>query len=391
MNSQKTILFIEAGTSGKGGSFVSLLQMLKLLSKKQYRLVVLLWNYSPFMDQYRTLGAEVFQINNALYTVNKNKYKLFYNKLTALLLRLFPVALPWLELFLQLNAYKQMKKIVQRFKVDFIHLNNQPLRNFIGFWLAKHLNIPVVCHLRTLHGYGLTQAHINFLKQLNVTMIAVSNAAAEYWEKKGIPGSWIKVIYNPYDGKLVKQWLTSKPFQKKIIYIGRIEKTKGVDYLLEAFKNAQSTLSDLSLTIIGDGAYYQTMKEKAHVLGITNKISFLGYINDAKQLLPQYDVLVMPSAIEGFGRVLVEAMAVGIPVISTHTSGINEIITDHFNGLLTPYGDVSALTRAIIELVQNRSLRREMQENAYYTVCKKFQEDEFYKKLLSSYNALAVI
>src|SRR3990167_7178259 len=205
-------------------------------------------------------------------------------------------------------------------------------------------------------------------------MIAVSQAAADYWTNLGIPKSWIDIIYNPYDGKFIKQFLDKKHCRKKLVYIGRIEKSKGVDYLLEAFQVAQKSISDLSLTVIGDGSYYQEMKNKAYALGMSNHVSFMGYLYDAKRLLNQYDVLVMPSSIEGFGRVLIEAMAAGVAVISTQISAINEIIENRLNGLLIPYGNVPSLTQAMIEIVRNHDLRETMQKNAYQTVQNKFHE-----------------
>ena len=391
-NSSRGFLFIEAGSSGKGGSFVSLLQILRLLAGDGYRLFVILWNDSPFIEHYQSLGAQVKVLSHPFYTNHRRISQWVSHKIIALSRRICSEWLPWIELVLQWRCYKAVVHFSRRNNICLLHLNNQPIRNFLGFWVAKKLGLPVVCHARTLHGYGWGKAYESFIRKINFRFIAVSQAVASYWEKQGIPSDRIHVMHNPYDGELDSEILAhaEQPSTraKKIVFLGRVEKAKGVDHLIVAFKKVIGIVPELSLTIIGDGDAYDDMVRFSASLDLAEKIQFLGYRYNAKNQLREYDILVLPSAQEGFGRVLIEAMAIGVAVIATRVGGMSEIITDHWNGLLVPYGDIQALSDALVELIAQPVLIKRIRQNGYQTVKDRFCEQMFYEKLLLQYQTL---
>lgn len=382
------ILFMEAGESGQGGSFVSLLQILTMLSKQEHKLTVILWNSSPFIVQYKVLGARVFRIDNPIYTVLNNKFKFIYDKLMGFSLRIFPPMTVWIELILQRSCYRQVIKIAKENNVDLIHLNNQPRRNFIGFLVAKRLKLPVISHVRTLHSYAFTHAEVKFIKKMNCKMLAVSNAVKQCWEKAGVPAQWIKVLHNPYDGRVKRDPIKIQNFLKKIVYIGRLERSKGLDFLIESFAMATKTMPNLSLTIIGAGNEYGRLLRLRKHYNLDENLNFLDYIKDAKKRLSEFDILVLPSRAEGFGRVIIEAMAHGVCVIATKVGGIIDIIKNEVNGLLVEYGDKEALSNALLAVISNDSLRQQMIEKAYKTVETRFNQDTFYSKLIADYQSL---
>ena len=385
---QPAILFIESGASGKGGSFVSLLQIIALLSKKNYQLYVVLWNDSPFIKEYEALGAQVFRIHNPVYTINKNRLKFLYDKLKAVSLRYFPSFLVWLELLLQYSSYKAVLRLARNKNILLIHLNNQPVRNFLGFWIGKRLRLPIIVHLRTLHCYGFTLHHKRFIEKLNCKMIAVSNSAAACWIDAGIPSSWITGLMNPYDGKLIKNSEEKVHSPKKLVFLGRLELGKGVDFLIQSFAKIVKIRPELSLTLIGDGSCLDELYQLSSHLGVSHAVHFSGYQKNAKQYLSEYDMLILPSQGEGFGRVIIEAMAQGLCVIATSVGGIQDIVENEVNGLLVKYGDQEALMSAILLIIENKVLRVKMIKNGYQTIEKKFQENAFCENLISQYNQL---
>jgi glycosyltransferase involved in cell wall biosynthesis len=111
---------------------------------------------------------------------------------------------------------------------------------------------------------------------------------------------------------------------------------------------------------VGKGDLKAFLKHRARQLGLQPNVAFLGWRDDVQQILPLLDVLVLPSLNEGMGRVLVEAMIAGRPVVASRTGGIPDLIRDGVDGLLVPPGDASALADAILALIQNPQRAREM-------------------------------
>lgn len=389
MSSKSTysILYMDAGSSGQGGSFVSLGQMLDLLAASGHQLHVILWNASPFEERYRASGAKVVRIYNPIYTTNKNKLLKIYNALTALLYRRIPSILVGVELFLQYVCYRRVLRYAKENSIDLIHLNNQPIRNFIGFWLAKKLKIPVLSHLRTLHGYGLTSAHIKFMKKLCCHMIAVSNASFSYWHQQGIPKEWISVLQNPYDGMLLERNFSKKQYYS-LVCISRLENGKGLFFLIKGFYELLKKDSQFTLTLIGDGTLKEELQALVNELGIQQQVKFLGYVQNAKELLPQFDALLFLSEQEGFGRVALEGMAAGIPVIASNVDGINEIVQNQYNGLLIEPNNTDHLVTAVLMLNEQAELAETLIKNGYQTVKTAYAADHFQRQLTTVYDDL---
>ena len=157
---------------------------------------------------------------------------------------------------------------------------------------------------------------------------------------------------------------------KVIITVGRLEPQKNHALLLNAFKKvAEST--DARLVILGQGRLEQKLKDKAQELGILEKVFFIGFQHNPYAWLSKADVFVLSSDYEGFGNVIIEAMACGVPVISTNCpSGPSEIITSGVNGLLVRPGDAMELSSAIIRLLLHPEEAKRFAQNALESVKK---------------------
>ena len=141
-----------------------------------------------------------------------------------------------------------------------------------------------------------------------------------------------------------------------IIAVGRLSHIKGYPYLLKAFARVSAGFP-CRLVIAGDGKKRADLEALARKLGIENRVTFLGHQPNPFKYLARADIFVLSSLSEGFALVIVEAMACGIPVISTRCpSGPEEIITDGVNGLLVPVADEAALAEAILRLLQDKNL-----------------------------------
>ena len=182
-------------------------------------------------------------------------------------------------------------------------------------------------------------------------------------EKFGIRDSKITVIYNPVEVKTIQQ-LACEPLQlddhsqgKTVLAVGRLVESKDYVTLLRAFALVTQHVR-ARLVVLGEGQLEQQLKQLCSKLGIEDRVWFLGFKHNPYKYMRNADLFVLTSQSEGFGHVIVEAMAVGTPVIATDCkSGPGEIIEDNKYGLLVPVGDHRALAERIISVLENEDLR----------------------------------
>lgn len=150
----------------------------------------------------------------------------------------------------------------------------------------------------------------------------------------------------------------------RLVSVGRLHPAKGMDVLLHALAKMNCQDHNWECCILGDGPEKSRLTLLAKEIGLNEHVSFVGYKLNPYAWLRTADIFVSPSRWETFGIVIVEAMALGLPVIATTTDGARDIISDGVDGLLVPIGDTSALANAIVDLIHNPSLRRRLGEKA---------------------------
>ncbi|HHE37702.1 MAG TPA: glycosyltransferase family 1 protein, partial [Candidatus Cloacimonetes bacterium] len=166
-----------------------------------------------------------------------------------------------------------------------------------------------------------------------------------------------------------------------------LSKIKCINLLIKAFANISIKNPDWKLVITGEGPKQKNLEKLASELNLKN-IIFTGFTADPILTASIYDIAVLTSEIEGFPNSIVEYFAAGKPVIATDVGGINEIISDNFNGFLIPFGDIDLLSKKLEILMNNEKLRRKFSANALLTLNKKFTEDIMIKKLEKLYERL---
>jgi len=197
----------------------------------------------------------------------------------------------------------------------------------------------------------------------------------------------IKVIYNSVDICAIQKQMRESvhlPFTHPgvpvITGFGRMVKRKGFDHLIRAFSLVRKQ-TQCKLMLIGQGEEKVNLEKLAKSLRIKEDVIFLGYQDNPYKFLSNSDVFVLSSLWEGFGNVIIEAMACGVPVISTRCpSGPDEIITDGINGLLIPVGDANAIAETILKLLKDEPLRKRLAEAG-----RKPAEDFKVEKMVAEY------
>ena len=171
--------------------------------------------------------------------------------------------------------------------------------------------------------------------------------------------------------------------------VGWLTPVKGHRYLIEAFAKLKPSFPRLHLFIVGSGGLRADYQALVARLGITDAVTLAGDRTDIDACLASMSVFVLPSLNEGMGRALVEAMAAGRPVIATRVGGVPALIQHCRNGMLVPPGDVTALTRALSQILSRPDWAKELGEEASISIDKRFDADEMVRMIEAVYDEVS--
>ena len=267
---------------------------------------------------------------------------------------------PWLPF--------QVKNTIRNEKFDILHIH-EPLLPLLPLSALLSSNCVNIGTFHAYHGnprfYQFTKRYLsNCLPKLH-GRIAVSEPALQFVSSH-LPGEY-RIIPNGVDTSRFSHGNHRRPEfddgKMNILFVGRLEKRKGVEYLIKAYSHIKEKLPQTRLIIVGSGTQW---RHRLHTL-IKNMelkdIIFTGYIDDMD--LPSYyhsaDVFCSPAIFgESFGIVLLEAMACHIPVVASDIDGYADVISDGNEGFLTEARNEDDLTRALLSILENPSLRLKM-------------------------------
>jgi glycosyltransferase involved in cell wall biosynthesis len=169
--------------------------------------------------------------------------------------------------------------------------------------------------------------------------------------------------------------------------VGRLRKEKGHLILLNAMAEVIKELPDTKLLVVGDGPDRNQLKTKAKILGIADRILWLGAKEPAEtlQLYSIMNVVAVPSLFEGFGLTAAEAMAAGRPVVASDVDGLSEVVENGQTGYLVPYRDSGAMAKRLVELLSNPSKAQAMGEAGLQRVIQHFSLERFAEATLTAY------
>lgn len=219
---------------------------------------------------------------------------------------------------------------------------------------------------------GITKRFIKWCYPKADNIVAVSEGIKQdLIQNFHFPESKIKIIYNPIDIEEIELLSGEKVehawFQNQIpviVSVGRLNKQKGYPYLLRAFSIVRGYLP-CRLAIIGEGEDKTHLVNMAKEMGIEREIEFLGFQKNPFKYMKKSSLFVLSSLYEGFPNVILEAMILGLPFVSTDCpSGPSEIIDNKKNGLLVPVKDEKALVQAILDVLRNDEFRENLGREA---------------------------
>lgn len=295
------------------------------------------------------------------------------------------------------NGFTKLFNYLRITKYDIIHSHSSNLLFNCILWF---ISSPKVF---TEHGGGLMGGEWKYYLIYKLfyrnyaQFIAISKAsAAEMKAANPKIRSKTRIVYNGLDIEVTKAVnkdyepeLPQEIIQAKcrVGIIGRLVPQKGISLFLAVAAVLAESETDMVFVIVGDGPLQNELEKKSEELGIKDKVFFLGFRKDAKQILKLFDVFLFTSEWEPFGLVIIEAMALGVPVVALNNKGaVNEIITNGIDGLVIDKAEPTLLAQLVVRLLSNEGLRKEIAENAYTKVVEHFTIQQNAQQLVKVYN-----
>lgn len=188
----------------------------------------------------------------------------------------------------------------------------------------------------------------------------------------------VQIIPNAINPDFIKEPYRNER-KKTIVTAGRLTEQKNQKLLIQAFAKISPIFHDYKLLILGDGPLKEQLKSIAEELGVEEKVLLPGYTTNIGDTIKDASLFVLSSDFEGMPNALMEAMALGLPCVSTDCKGggARFLIDDEKNGLLTPVGDVDALAKAIERMLSDIELAVQCGKNAHL-LCEQLAPEKIY-------------
>ncbi len=305
------------------------------------------------------------------------------------------------------NIYNKLLPLIDDFNPDIIHAHWATPSGFVGLFLKKIINVPIVCNLMgsDINAYPNYDMYSKFLtrKVINESdrIISVSKSLKHKAEILGKPKYPIDVVYMGIDIKdvyydirhreTIRKKYNISAQEKIVMFVGNIATSKGIWELLKVFIKINKDDKNVKLFLVGSGKALNSAKNYCTTNKINHRVEFIGRVlhKEISKWLSACDIFVLPSHSEGLPNAVVEAMACRRPVIATRVGGIPEIIVNNKNGMLIPPKDVQELYNKIMLLCENNKRAEKIGNAGYSTIIEKLSWDksaehiiDIYKKIL---------
>lgn len=357
------------------GAEVQVATLLRSLSaKNEFRMSAIFLNEGRLGEEARKCGVEVTVIpehSNGFFEILSKAAQFFHGKSVQIL---------------HSHRYKE---------------------SLLSAFLAHRCRIPHV--IRTQHGLleprpgykGLKQALIHAVDRcaLNWTADRVIGVSSDVTNRlrKHVRAGKVVTIFNGVDRDVVRSSLNVAEAKRRlgipvdcmaIGTAGRLERVKRLDIFLGAAKLIATQHSKTRFVIAGDGSERLRLQAFAHKLGIAHLVHFLGHRNDVFDVLRAFDILVICSDHEGLPMVLLEALLLGVAVVSRRVGGISEVIEDNRTGVLVASDSPSALAEACLGVLADEAHRRELGIAGRARTLEKFSAEQTGLQIAQLYRSL---
>lgn len=360
---------------GSGGAQEALLSLLKYFDRRRFQVeVATLHGQGHYWESCRQLGVP-------LHSLSPHKY--------------LPLYLP------------RLCRLLQTGKFDLIHCH-LAASSLIAPPLAALLGVPFIFNYDHNDMYRAQQKLRLLLDRLanGLTdhIVAVSASTRDFLiRQEGVPAEKITLIYNGVDLERFQPAPDAAPraawrrawglpeYAPVVAGVGRLRPQKNFPLFLRAAREVLREIPQANFVIAGEGPDRGDLENLARDLGIAPQVHFLGYVSEMAALYAAVDVLLMTSLAEGTPLTVLEAMAMGVPVVATRVDGMAEVLEDGVDAYLVSLGDVAACAQRTCRLLQDQVLARRFSQagrskvrDHYSAVSMTRQVEKIYLKYLES-------
>jgi glycosyltransferase involved in cell wall biosynthesis len=384
----RRVLYVQPNNE-VGGSDIALLRLVSALDRTRYTPVVVLPGDGPLSDLMRKAGAELrFSPMRQLRTVPSPGYQLAY------LAGIAPTVV-------------RLRRLIHQDRIAFVHTNS--LFSFYGAWAARLAGRPHVWHVREIPPAVpvARPAYARMVLGLSEIVVAMTRACVGGLFGQGPSPAKVTVLDEGLDlsrwhagisGARIRAELGLAPDVPVVGFIARLDPWKGLDVFLRMARLVADAVPATVFLVIGDAppgmeAHRDDMKALAASLGLGERVHFLGWryrLDAIPEVMAALTLLChTPVQPEPFGLVVIEAMAVGCPVVAPRAGGPAEIIDDEETGLLAPMGDPAGFAERVIRLLTDAPRRAALADAARRRVAERFATDRFAANLSRLYAGIS--
>jgi glycosyltransferase involved in cell wall biosynthesis len=350
---KKKVLFLFHDSNPLSGATASMLEVVtRLNTNAGYEVIALIPNTKfGLHDALDSQGIKYFE--DTIYGVRHDRSKA--NILTKKLKSFLAIVL---------NFCIAIKLAIRKGKFDLIYTNTSDI--YIGVFLSKLTGVKHIWHIREFGIEDQNMTHFfgerSFYKFLNLTsskVIVISNALKNKLNSFSVSESKIEMIYNDVTNKAeVDNKINNEKGELSLLIVGSIIDGKGHKFVIDCIAYMKSININVKLGIVGrdSGDYAVYLKRYMKQVGCDDKVDFLGYSSDVGNIRKDYDIAVVASKSEAFGRVTIEAMHSKMTVVASDCGANPELIENGKNGFLFEYGNIEEFARIISTLDKKRCL-----------------------------------
>lgn len=385
------ILYLDH-TGELGGAERVLLDVLPRLDRARIEPILAASPEGELLDRARALGIEVapLRLDEAARTLSREAWGAG------------PLAFAW-----QARGYLQeamrLAALLRERRVDVVHTNTLKA-HVLGSLAARLAGRPLVWHMHDLPSTrGDTRNLLDHMARLaRPDVVAVSAAVAA--DLSPAMRARTRVVHNGLDlaafdraAAVPGPPLPLPPGDGPVVgAMSYLIPWKGHEVFLRAAQRMLAVRPDLRLVIVGEPIFQwrderDRLEAIARALGVADRVAFAGHREDAAAVLGAFDVFVVPSLFEPFGRVVIEAMAASRPVVASRAGGVPEIVLDGETGLLVPPGDDAALAEAVLALLGDEERARRLGAAGRRRVAEAFTLDAQVAGLVAAYEAFGLV
>ena len=325
-----------------GGSFNSVLDVLSYVDRQRFHPVAMVPGPGNCADQFNAIGLDVM-----FGTEHPGERSLRYLRAVATF------------------AYR-----LRRARIALLYVSDYVTWRSSALAAARLVGIPRVVHVRSPREQDYADPEL-----IRATMIVGNSEATLSGLRRHVPAERLRVVYNFVDldrfarGRDIRQqFFGGHP--RVVGFVGVFRPEKGIEYFLQMARVVHALHPDVRFLAVGgesaveDLGWLERMKQLAVDLGLADVVCFPGSRDDIPDVVHSIDLLVVPSLNEGFGRVIVEAAAAGVPAVGANAAGIPEVIRDGATGVLVPPRDGAAIAKAVEALLDDPERLRRFGEHA---------------------------